>query len=102
MRHRLSVVSSGHWYVLIEEYIPYPRLSYVAAEGYEHALALAYDRAMNHVPHYPMRPRSRDLFRVQDGSWLVHVQGAVTQRNFRVSVAQFHGTFPGVPQANPA
>ncbi len=102
-------MNGGQWGVVVEEHIQdlwnglrWAVSRQVPAEGYEHAVALAYEMAVHHVPNHPKQPRSRSLFRMQDGSWLVHVQGATFSWHFRVSVAQYYGTFPGVPQADPA
>ncbi|WP_156753832.1 hypothetical protein [Actinokineospora pegani] len=66
-------------------------------------LAAAQDRALVLArglrPERPRNPRSRLVFRAQDGSLLVHIEGAVSSWHFRVSVLEFVGAFDSTGQA---
>jgi hypothetical protein len=98
-------VNEGRWYVLVEEhvqhfnYIRWDLSQAFPAPDMEQALQLAHHVALNHVGKHPRTPRSRALFRGPDGSWLVNVHGATTRFHFRVTVAEYYGTYPGVPSA---
>ena len=94
------------WSVVVEENVQQPMSDrrweisrYFAAENYEHALFLAHQTAMYHLPQHPKDPQSRTLFRAPDGSWIVHVTGATTRFHFRVTIAQHYGDHPGKPPA---
>jgi hypothetical protein len=91
------------WYVLVEENMGSSQglhwrmtRAYQAADV-EHAVWLAQETALRHTPTNPRRPKSRALFRTQDGGWLVEVQGAMHSFQFRVTVAEYYGLFPGEP-----
>jgi hypothetical protein len=97
-------VSTGHWYVLIEENAGYGsgirwQLTYaIPATGMEHAAELARHAAFNHMPENPRMPKERAVFRTPDGSWVVNVKGPTITCHFRVSIAEHYGVFPGKPQ----
>jgi hypothetical protein len=94
-----------HWCVLVEEYVTAINDRRVTitqmhpANDFEHALWLAQQTALYHQPSHPARPRSRSLFRTQDGGWVVQVTGAASTFHFRVSVTEYYGDFPGRPSA---
>jgi hypothetical protein len=98
-------MSSGPWYVLIEEQVGYGggirwHLAHsIPASGPEHAAEMACHLAVNHLPTNPRMPKSRAVFRSPDGSWLVNVEGATMSFHFRVSIAEYFGIYPGNPSA---
>jgi hypothetical protein len=93
------------WYVLVEENVGYGEnrnwqvTEMRPADDFEQALVSAEQTAQDHQPTHPSWPKSRSLFRTQDGGWLVTVEGATTTFHFRVSVAEYYGTFPRKPSA---
>jgi anti-sigma factor RsiW len=91
------------WHVVIEEYVAggnaYLRqlTQSCPATDVEHAMWLAQEAALRYKPKNPRWPKSRALFRTQDGGWLVKVEGAMRTFQFRVTVAEYYGLFPGEP-----
>jgi hypothetical protein len=92
---------AGGWYVLVEESIQlwneigWGLSRYYPADDMEHAVGLAVQVAQTHQPRLPRWPQSRSLFRGPDGSWLVAVKGVTRHHTFRVTIAEYYGTFPG-------
>jgi len=91
--------------VLVEEQVGYGsgirwHLAHsLPASDVEHAMELARYAAFNHVPTNPRVPKHRAVFRSADGSWLVNVQGVTMAFHFRVSIAEFFGSYAGNPSA---
>jgi hypothetical protein len=96
-------MSPLQWYVVIEEFMAvgnayrYQVTQSYPATDVEHAMWLAQEAALRHKPKNPRWPKSRALFRTQDGGWLVEVEGATRSFQFRVTVAEYYGLFPGDP-----
>ena len=97
----MSVPAEPQWYVVIEELVGMGQgartgtSSHIPARTYEEADQLARHCARHHRPRHPANVRSRSLYRVGDGSWLVVTKGLSGQSfQFRVSVAQWYGTYP--------
>jgi hypothetical protein len=54
----------------------------------EHARAAALKLARSFQPQHPMSPRARTVFRVNDDTLVVLVQGMTKTYHFRISVAE--------------
>src|SRR5262245_3076929 len=96
----MNATQGERWFVLVEEF--FGRHDYQtdgvrpvaeAAEPTE-AQAIAEQVAWTFRPRNPAMEQFRSVFRCQDGTFLVNVQGAMTQLHFRVIVTQWLGDRP--------
>lgn len=64
------------------------------------ALKQAEGAAHQYAPKHPTMPSRRQIFQIDNGSWLVRVRGATQTVSYRVSVGRYVGTFDA--DGNPA
>jgi hypothetical protein len=85
------------WSVLINEALSHLERDLVQilpAASFEHAVSIAEWMAVNHKPTHPARPKRRDVFRTDDSTWVVQVQGATRAYYFTATIARWTGTYP--------
>jgi hypothetical protein len=84
------------WSVLINEAISdlgRNLVQVLPADSFEHAVSVAEWVAVNHRPQHPMNPKRRDVFRTDDSTWVVQVQGATRAYYFTATIARWTGTY---------
>lgn len=97
----MSVPAEPQWYVVIEENagsgqgLRWNLMRNIPAASAEQADQLSREWARNYRPRHPASPKRRTIYRIGDTSWLVLLTGISGQTfPFRVSVAQWYGTYP--------
>lgn len=86
------------WSVIVNEVVPSSLgrqiVQILPADSFENAVSVAEWVAVNHKPRNPTRPQRRDVFRVDDNSWLVQITGAMQTYYFTATIARWTGTYP--------
>jgi hypothetical protein len=86
---------TAEWNVLVEETISgmqdtrfWNLTRVIPVADRNEARHQAFDLAKNYKPMHPMSPRGRRIFQIGFDTWLVQVNGAVSDFSFRVSAGQ--------------
>lgn len=86
------------WSVIINEtaqgYLGREIVQVLPADSFEHAVSVAEWVAVNHKPRHPMNVKRRDVFRSDDNSWVVQIQGSTRAYYFTATIARWTGTYP--------